>query len=1031
LILGVLSAQEAFAVDSDGDGVEDVSDNCISIPNADQLDTDGDGFGDACDGILVTNMIFKVTSPLDAQPISFDLGENIVASAIFTATETTSGRAEIRLLEDFGPGTPRSTIDSCIGDEFSLDIKESVTLSCTFTSTPEGNYALDYAVFNELGALDVGVFITVGDLDTDGDGVFDSNDNCPNIANADQLDTDGDGAGDVCDSTPTGDDDSDGVDNALDNCPSIPNADQLDTDGNGFGDACDGETKSCLMTSVEDPAACIAQCEAIGAAERIPCFDVSSDRRVVCFFTEDILDARCIGARESRINNCVFVRNIALEICETILNLALPACGGNPFCIAGAFVVEAICRAAVPSITPCLIRAVVEQVECLVEVDSIRSACEANADGELAVCLNVQQANLATCSSQCVIQNDDPIINEFVYNHIGLDTNEYIEISGSANFDYSNFAIIQINGDLGSPGTLGKIDSVFPLGTTDSEGLGFMGFFSNELENGSFTYLLVEGSTASVGDDLDINNDGVLDAAPFTRFVDCIGAFDGNNSLDRAFSNVVLRPNFDGISSIAPGGASRVPSGTDTDSVSDWKRNDFDGKGLAGFVGFLDPGEVENTPEGFNFASTDTDFDGLSDYDEINIHGTDPNNPDTDGDDIGDLDETALCTDPNNADTDGDGLNDGVEDANRNGIVDAGETDPCNPDTDGDEINDGADTEPLNPNNLSFQCSSTFGSIIFGTNYKIKCNEDRSVNLRDSGETSTTSINLCNTATFSYTVADSDASCSNVTIEIISGSAEVEFTGDDGTVTTTTLNTGDNVTFDPESVTITNDGATLVSIVIDGVQTTIVPGSQLDVDAVTEDIDDNIEINAGEYITIKNGVTISGNIVANGGTLVVSESVTIKGNIQAKGGASITIQDSSVEGNVQVDGGGNVFIETSSIEGDVQVKNSGSVIVASNTIEGDVQVKNSGSVIVAINTIEGNLQIEDNTGFRVGSLLNTVAGDLQFNGNTSTDGLFPSIVGSNTVDEDLQCSGNTPVASIAPLGLNTVTGDKKGECASL
>ena len=40
-------------------------------------------------------------------------------------------------------------------------------------------------------------------LDSDGDGVFDAIDNCPNIANIDQADGDGDTAGDDCDAEPT------------------------------------------------------------------------------------------------------------------------------------------------------------------------------------------------------------------------------------------------------------------------------------------------------------------------------------------------------------------------------------------------------------------------------------------------------------------------------------------------------------------------------------------------------------------------------------------------------------------------------------------------------------------------------------------------------------------------------------------------------------------------------------------------------------------------------------------------------------
>lgn len=51
--------------------------------------------------------------------------------------------------------------------------------------------------------------------------------------------------------------------------------------------------------------------------------------------------------------------------------------------------------------------------------------------------------------------------------------------------------------------------------------------------------------------------------------------------------------------------------------------------------------------------------------------------------------EVAGCTHSNDADTDDDGLKDGTEDANYNGIVDAGETNPCNPDSDNDGIQDG------------------------------------------------------------------------------------------------------------------------------------------------------------------------------------------------------------------------------------------------------------------------------------------------------------------------------------------------------
>src|SRR5215468_7937637 len=44
-----LTAGPAWSLDSDGDGVDDASDNCIAVANPDQLDGDHDGYGDACD----------------------------------------------------------------------------------------------------------------------------------------------------------------------------------------------------------------------------------------------------------------------------------------------------------------------------------------------------------------------------------------------------------------------------------------------------------------------------------------------------------------------------------------------------------------------------------------------------------------------------------------------------------------------------------------------------------------------------------------------------------------------------------------------------------------------------------------------------------------------------------------------------------------------------------------------------------------------------------------------------------------------
>ena len=75
-------------------------------------------------------------------------------------------------------------------------------------------------------------------VDSDNDGIPDSQDNCPSISNPDQSDIDNDGLGDSCDDINDIDGDNDGIPDDEDNCPMVPNPDQADDDNDGIGNAC-------------------------------------------------------------------------------------------------------------------------------------------------------------------------------------------------------------------------------------------------------------------------------------------------------------------------------------------------------------------------------------------------------------------------------------------------------------------------------------------------------------------------------------------------------------------------------------------------------------------------------------------------------------------------------------------------------------------------------------------------------------------------------------------------------------------------
>ncbi len=188
----------------------------------------------------------------------------------------------------------------------------------------------------------------------------------------------------------------------------------------------------------------------------------------------------------------------------------------------------------------------------------------------------------------------DPVINEFVVNHTGADSEAFVEVFGDASTDYSAFTVLEIEGDSTSAGT---VDAVLPVATTNAGGYWID---PEDMENGTITIMLVEGFTGSTGDDLDTDNDGTFDSTPWTRIVDDVAVFDGGTT-DVTYSSTVLDAGFDG-GSFAPGGASRIPNATDTNTTADWLRNDFDGFGFPGFPGTPELGEAINTPDAVNAA---------------------------------------------------------------------------------------------------------------------------------------------------------------------------------------------------------------------------------------------------------------------------------------------------------------------------------------------------------------------------------------------------------------------------------------------
>lgn len=124
----------------------------------------------------------------------------------------------------------------------SLDAKGKMSGTFTGSMKTSGKCTSEQKINCKYSGTVLGNKDDLDEVDSDGDGFDNGEDNCPYHEEADQTDADADGQGDVCDS----DIDGDGLFEYADNCEYTSNPDQRDSDYDRVGDACDDELVECF-----------------------------------------------------------------------------------------------------------------------------------------------------------------------------------------------------------------------------------------------------------------------------------------------------------------------------------------------------------------------------------------------------------------------------------------------------------------------------------------------------------------------------------------------------------------------------------------------------------------------------------------------------------------------------------------------------------------------------------------------------------------------------------------------------------------
>jgi hypothetical protein len=158
----------------------------------------------------------------------------------------------------------------------------------------------------------------------------------------------------------------------------------------------------------------------------------------------------------------------------------------------------------------------------------------------------------------CLVANAGaaPAINEIRTAQVSVDVDEYFELAGDPGESLSGIWYLVIGDDgtgsgvvesaldlsgysIGADGFLSVgEDASIPCGEIDAVAPGALNFEDSD----NVTHMLVAGFSGGLGDDLDLDDDGVLDLEPWLDVLDCLALIETPLSGDLVYCDVRLGP---------------------------------------------------------------------------------------------------------------------------------------------------------------------------------------------------------------------------------------------------------------------------------------------------------------------------------------------------------------------------------------------------------------------------------------------------------------------------------------------------------